>query len=318
MARKTAKTLRAQRLRAQAKVRSEQARRAQSMRDYSTGPLPKLTRSALMKLTPSQLSDVAQRVGRMYDAERDIMREEESQQYHIAPHVTVTKKDRMFAARPDVTDAQIQAAPSKRRRYLRRQQRKINEAKSKIKRAQEYARLDSMGYTLGQLRDLEQSGESPLDVIGGMSLHITPREHFMRTRKNPLTNQSFINAATRTDRRTLVQNIQLYAKMAGLKVPENIGKNVGRFSDDTDAMTDVTRWSDRLSGRIGSFSADMQKRFDALSPSQKKWLINNTSFSALVEQSTYYDDEKKKFQTMGAGVTARAKIEDYMRQAATR
>ena len=309
------KQSRSQLLKLNAKVRSEQARKNEAMRDYSTGTLPSLTTSSLMHATPNQLEQIASRVGRIYAAEQDMLRERESEPFQIAPTLHITKKDRMYAARPTITLQQINDAPKWQRKLLRQQRKRRNEAKEKIGRAREYQRMDAAGYTIGQIRDLSERGESPIDIVGGMSAHATPREHFLRTRKNVLGNGSFVRASMREDRRTLIKAIQLYGKMSGLKVPEGLGRDIGRFKDETDAMTSTVKWADKMSSRLGAFGSDIQRRFDSLSNRQKKWLIDKTFFGGAVEQGTYYDSNSNQFQVVGKGVNARQRVEDFLSQA---
>lgn len=312
---RSGKQSRSQLLKLNAKVRSEQAAKNQAMRDYSTGELPRLTTSSLMRMTPRQLEQVATRVGRMYAAEQDILAESEQELFKIAPTLKITKRDKMYASRPAITLQQIKDAPSKKRKTMRQQRTRRREAKAKIRRAREYRRMDRMGYTIGQIRDMSERGESPIDIVGGMSAHATPREHFIRTRKNVLDNRSFIRASMREDRRTLIKAIQLYGKMSGLKVSEQLGNDIGRFKDDTDVMLSTVKWSDKMSQRLEAFGVDIRNRFDRLSDKQKRWLIDKTFFGGAVEQGTYYDDNSRKFQVVGKGINARQRVVDFLSQA---
>ena len=116
---------RANNLKRNAAIRSAQVRRERAVRDYSTGRLPKqITETFLGKLSAQQLEQVARRIGREFGEQQQALKARDNEPYQVVPDVHITKLDRELAARPLITDAEIAAAPVKRRKTLRQQQRR--------------------------------------------------------------------------------------------------------------------------------------------------------------------------------------------------
>lgn len=112
-------------------VKSRQAREA--MQRKSVTSMMTITPTRLAKLSDKQLTELAAHIGRQYDETRAAaIAEAKRTPYHTLPIVRPTKQDYVRAKMPVPTAEEIAAAPSKRRRFLRRRVRKAREAQRKI------------------------------------------------------------------------------------------------------------------------------------------------------------------------------------------
>lgn len=227
---------RANNLKRNAAIRSAQVRREQAVRDYSTGHLPKqITETFLGKLSAQQLEQVARRIGQEFGEQQQALRARDNEPYQVVPDVHVTKLDRELASRPLITDAEIAAAPSKRRKTLRQQQRRRIEARRKIKRAQQFDALSMANYTVGEIREMERAGESPFDVLGTHTVGGSARDELTRNRANVFGSERGMSHARMMiregGRSRLEREILEYAGLVGRaplhagtgKIPENEG-----------------------------------------------------------------------------------------------
>lgn len=304
---------RADNLKRNAAIRSAQVRREQAVRDYSTGRLPKqITETFLGKLSAQQLEQVARRVGQEFGAQQQALRARDSEPYQVVPDVHVTKLDRELAARPLIADAEIAAAPSKRRKTLRQQQRRRIEARRKIKRAQQFEALSMASYTVGEMREMERAGESPFDVLGTHTVGGSARDELTRTRANVFGSERGMSHARMMiregGRRGLEREILEYAGLIGRaplragtgKIPKNEG-----FAD-----------FDRVAQQLEAFDSNIAQKFASLSNRQKRWLIDNTNFSTVVREAAWYNDKTHKWETKADVGDVGTRLDEWMTSAA--
>lgn len=304
---------RANNLKRNAAIRSAQVRREQAVRDYSTGHLPKqITETFLGKLSAQQLEQVARRVGQEFGEQQQALRARDNEPYQVVPDVHITKLDRELAARPLITDAEIAAAPLKRRKTLRQQQRRRIEARRKIKRAQQFDALSMANYTVGEMREMERAGESPFDVLGTHTVGGSARDELTRNRVNVFGSERGISHARMMiregSRRKLEREILEYAGLIGRaplragtgKIPENEG--VADF--------------DRVAQQLEAFDANVARKFASLSNRQKRWLINNTNFGTVVREATWYNDKTHKWETKADAGDVETRLDEWMTSAA--
>lgn len=304
---------RANNLKRNAAIRSAQVRREQAVRDYSTGHLPKqITETFLGKLSAQQLEQVARRIGQEFGEQQQALRARDSEPYQVVPDVHITKLDRELAARPLITDAEIAAAPTKRRKTLRQQQRRRIEARRKIKRAQQFDALSMADYTVGEMREMERAGESPFDVLGTHTVGGSARDELTRNRENVFGSERGMSHARMMiregSRRKLEREILEYAGLIGRaplragtgKIPENEG--VADF--------------DRVEQQLEAFDANVARKFASLSNRQKRWLINNTNFGTVVREATWYNDKTHKWETKADAGDVETRLDEWMVNAA--
>lgn len=300
---------RANNLKRNAAIRSAQVRREQAVRDYSTGQLPKqITETFLGKLSAQQLEQVARRIGQEFGEQQQVLRARDNEPYQVVPDIHITKFDREMAARPLITDAEIAAAPSKRRKTLRQQQRRRIKARQKIKRAQQFEALSMARYTVGEMREMERAGESPFDVLGTHTVGGSARDELTRNRANVFGSERGISHARMMirggGRRRLEREILEYAGLIGRaplhagtgKVPKNEG--VSGF--------------DRVAQQLEAFDSNIAQKFASLSDRQKRWLINNTNFSTVVREAAWYNDKTHKWETTADAGDVETRLDEWM------
>lgn len=304
---------RANNLKRNAAIRSAQVRQERAVRDYSTGHLPRqITETFLGKLSAQQLEQVARRIGREFGEQQQALRVRDNEPYRVMPDVQITKLDREMAARPLITDAEIANAPSKRRKTLRQQQRRRIEARRKIKRAQQFDALSMAAYTVGEVREMERAGESPFDVLGTHTVGGSARDDLTRSRANVFGTERGISHARAMirdgNRGKLKQEILEYAGLVG-RAPLRAGtKRIPEGEGTTDFG--------RVEQQLEAFDSSVAQKFASLSDRQKRWLMNNTNFSAVVREATWYNDKAHKWETKADAGDVETRIDEWMTSAA--
>ena len=304
---------RANNLKRNAAIRSAQARQERAVRDYSTGRLPKqITETFLGKLSAQQLEQVARRIGREFGEQQQALRARDNEPYQVVPDVHITKLDREMAARPLITDAEIAAAPVKRRKTLRQQQRRRIEARKKIKRAQQFEALNMARYTVGEIREMERAGESPFDVLGTHTVGGSARDELTRNRANVFGTERGISHARAMirdgNRRRLEREILEYAALIG-RAPLRAGT---KRIPESEGTTDF----DRVEQQLEAFDSSVAQKFASLSNRQKRWLMNNTNFSTVVREATWYNDKTHKWETKADAGDVETRLDEWMTSAA--
>lgn len=304
---------RANNLKRNAAIRSAQVRQERAVRDYSTGRLPKqITETFLGKLSAQQLEQVARRIGQEFGEQQQALRARDNEPYQVVPDVQITKLDREMAARPLITDAEIANAPSKRRKTLRQQQRRRIEARRKIKRAKQFDALSMASYTVGEVREMERAGESPFDVLGTHTVGGSARDDLTRSRANVFGTERGISHARAMmrggSRGKLQQEILEYAGLVG-RAPLRAGT---KWIPESEGATDFGRVEQQLE----AFDSSVAQKFASLSDRQKRWLMNNTNFSAVVREATWYNDKAHKWETKSDAGDVETRIDEWMTSAA--
>lgn len=304
---------RANNLKRNAAIRSAQVRRERAVRDYSTGRLPKqITETFLGKLSAQQLEQVARRIGQEFGEQQQALRARDNEPYQVVPDVHITKLDRELAARPLITDAEIAAAPSKRRKTLRQQQRRRLEARRKIKRARQFEALSMARYTMGEVREMERAGESPFDVLGTHTVGGSARDELTRNRANVFGSERGISHARAMirggNRKRLEREILEYAGLIG-RAPLRAGT---RQIPRSEGFSDF----DRVEQQLEAFDSSIAQKFASLSNRQKRWLMNNTNFSTVVREAAWYNDKTHKWETKADVGDVATRLDEWMTSAA--
>ena len=280
-----------QRRKAQVRQRSLQARANQAARPNPT--IRSYDEQTLNRLTTTQLRNVAQGLSRDFEHAQNVAREQTLQRFYNVPKVTITKRDRMYADRPVVTDQQIASAPSKRRKLLRQQQKRHNAAVDKIQRAQNYEsqRIDR---TVKMQRYMENHG---LDVAeSGLSESVlqgsTLNNSILRS-KNVLKDKNFVSKMSRGE---LIREMTDVAEKVGKpakrqrrkkKEYKNVGKKKGWESLNSREKDDFIIYR-KLRGAFGSKLANSYQK---LSKAQKYLLHNITNFDRFIQMVIHSPDK---------------------------
>lgn len=300
-------------LKRNAAIRSAQVRRERAVRDYSTGRLPQqITEAFLGRLSAQQLEQVARRIGQEFGERQQALRARDDEPFQVVPDVRITKLDREMAARPLISDAEVANAPSKRRKTLRQQQRRRVEARQKIKRAQQFDALSMASYTVGEVREMERAGESPFDVLGTHTVGGSARDDLTRSRVNVFGTERGISRARAMirdgGRGQLKQEILEYAGLVG-RAPLRAGT---KWIPESEGTTDF----DRIEQQLEAFDSSVAQKFASLSNRQKRWLLNNTNFSSIVREATWYNDKAHKWETRSDADDVDTRIDEWMTSAA--
>lgn len=303
---------RADNLKRNAAIRSAQVRQERAVRDYSTGQLPKqLTEAFLGRLSVQQLEQVARRIGQELGEQQQALRARDNEPYQVVPDVHVTKLDREMAARPLVTDAEIAAAPSKRRKTLRQQQRRRVEARRKIRRAQQFEALSMARYTVGEVREMERAGESPFDVLGTHTVGGSARDDLTRNRANVFGSQRGISHLRMLigegDRDRAQELVLEYAGFVGRAKLQAGARPIPKGEGTSDFG--------KVEQRLEAFNSSMAQKFATLSNRQKRWLMNNTNFSAVAREATWYNDKAHKWETKADAGDVETRLDEWMTSA---
>lgn len=312
MAKRKKNNRRATNLKRNAAIRSAQVRRERASMDYNTGRLPKqITETFLGKLSAQQLEQVARRIGQEFGNQQQALKSRDNEPYQVVPDVHVTKLDREMAARQPITDAMIAAAPAKRRKTLRQQQRRRVGARQKIKRAQQFEALGLARYTVGEVREMERAGESPFDVLGTHVVGGSARDELTRARANVFGTERGISHARQLirwgNRGRLEREILQYAGLIG-RAPLHAGS---RQIPKGEGVSDF----DRVAQQLEAFDSNIAQRFASLSDRQKRWLINNTNFSTVVHEATWYNDKTHKWETKADAGDVETRLDEWMTSA---
>lgn len=296
-----------------AAIRSAQVRQERAVRDYSTGRLPKqITETFLGKLSVQQLEQVARRIGQEFGGQQKALRARDNEPYQVVPDVHVTKLDREMAERPLITDAEVNAAPAKRRKTLRQQQRRRIEARQKIKRAQQFEALSMARYTVGEVREMERAGESPFDVLGTHTVGGSARDELTRNRANVFGTERGISHARAMirggNRSRLEREILEYAGLIG-RAPLRAGI---RQIPENEGVVDF----DRVEQQLEAFDSSIAQKFASLSNHQKRWLMNNTNFGTVAREATWYNDKTHKWETKADAGDVETRLDEWMNSAA--
>lgn len=270
---------------------NEAARLVPNVRSYDE--------TSLGRFTTEQLRNVAGNLAVDFDNEKKKVEEQARQRFYNVPKITITKRDVMFASRPEITDRQMAEAHPKQRKLLRRQQRRRAEALEKISRANDYNnRL--VDRNIRMQRYMEEHG---LDVAEtGLSQSLiqgTARENGIMRSKNVLKDREFVKGMSRGE---LIREITDVAEKVGKPAKterrqKRRYKNVGtarkpkgwqalKGQDAEDFMT--------YRKLRGAFDPDIAKKYMKLKPGQKSVLHNATNFGSLLAKVVRSPDKYLK------------------------
>ena len=73
---------------------------------------------------------------------------------------------------------------------------------------------------------------------------------------------------------------------------------------------------DKVAQQLEAFDFSVAQRFASLSNRQKRWLINNTNFSVVVREATWYNDKAHKWETKSDAGDVETRLDEWMTSAA--
>lgn len=263
-------------------ARSRQARINESKRKVTT--LRAYNDRSLNRLTDAQLRSVAKNIGNQTEQARQSAIKKSQDEFYNVPIITITKRDRMYAARPLVPDSAIQAAPSKQRKLLRQQQKRRKAARDKIARAQQ--NLDLLQKrTIQQQRELELAGEDVAEtgyrdrVIQGNS---SLRDLVRMT--NVLKNDEFVQGMSRTQ---LIREIKDSAERIGKKTSNKNNNKKKKRKIERRGKRGSRKWNNYVRDVTAhklrdAFGNSLFHSYTRLTDKQRYYLQNATNFMAVI------------------------------------
>ena len=109
-------------------------------------------------------------------------------------------------------------------------------------------------------------------------------------------------------RRKLEREILEYAGLIG-RAPLHAG---ARRIPENEGVADF----DRVAQRLEAFDSNIAQKFASLSNRQKRWLINNTNFSTVVREASWYNDKAHKWETKADAGDVETRLDEWMTSAA--
>lgn len=272
--------------RKQKHVKARQAAQARAARDIKM--LGSYSHANLAKTADKQLVNISKTIAKEWDRQKtQAIAEARQTPYHDVGLERPTKKDRMFAERPTITDAMIEAEPvSKRRRLMRQQQRKINDARRRItewNKAQAMPKRNVLDQRLAEIAgttgdDFERAQIVPSKLTDFLQM------------TNVLGDEAFVRSQLEGGhRKEIIDQIHDAAQILGLKTETKPSKKTA--AKRRKALYDDDDWPKYLKqGRYTAFEkaiastlgAKRLKRFRALTKAQKRAFIEQTDAAKVV------------------------------------
>lgn len=266
--------------------RARQAAAARAKRDIKQ--LGAYSHANLAKTADRQLANIARTVAKEWDEQKRAEIAKASQTtFHPSPVERPTKQERMYAQRPDVTDAMIAAEPvAKRRRLLRQQQRKINAAKRHINEWNRVQAVPKQTVLERRMSEIQGTTGEPYERSGVTASKLTD----LLTMRNTLGDRAYVEAQLRSGHRDeVIRDIHDAAKILGLRTdstptkPARKPSRVGLYDEGMwPKYMKQHRYEAFEKAIAASVGSKRLKRFRALTPAQKRALIEQTDIAQIV------------------------------------
>lgn len=282
-------------------IKKIQAAQARAARDIKS--LGSYSKSNLAKTADRQLISISKTIAKEWDRQKkQAISEAKTTPYHDVGLERPTKQDRMFAGRATVTDAMIEAEPvAKRRKLMRQQQRKINDARRKINawnKAQAMPKRSVLDQRLAEI-----AGTTG-DEYGRNQVIPSKLTDFLQM-TNVLGDEAFVRSQLEGGhRKELVNQIHDAAKILGLRTET---KSSMKTTKRRKALYDDDKWPKYMTqGRYAVFEKALAatlgskrlKRFRAMSEAQKRAFIEQTDAPRVVFDWTLYDPTVHGFRSV--------------------
>lgn len=275
-------------------VKARQAAQARAARDIKQ--LGAYSHANLAKTADKQIVNIAKTLGAEWDRQkRQAIAEAKATPYHDVAVERPTKKDYLFAARPDISDAQIAAEPiAKRRKLLRQQRRRIDAARRKINewnRAQAMPKRSVYDQRMAELSGTTGEGFGRNQTIPSKLTDFLQME-------NVLDDEDFVRDQLKGGhRKELLDQMHDAAEILGLRTERKAGK-AKRPKAKPKGLYDKDGWPSYMNkGRYeilekvlgSSLGAKRLKRFRRLTAAQKRAFIEQTDAPRIVFDWSTYD-----------------------------
>nr|DAH69096.1 MAG TPA: hypothetical protein [Caudoviricetes sp.] len=266
--------------------RAHQAAAARAKRDIDQ--LGAYSHANLAKTADRQLANIARTVAKEWDRQKRAEITKASQTaFHPSPIERPTKRERMYAQRPDITDAMIAAEPvAKRRKLLRQQQRRINMAKAHINEWNRIQAMPKQTVLERRMSEIEGTTGESYERSGVTASKLTD----LLTMENTLGDRAYIEAQLRSGHREeVIRDIHDAAKVLGLRTDSMPAKPARKPSRT--GLYEEGNWPKYMKQHryeafekaiAASVGSKRLKRFRALTAAQKRALIEQTDIAQIV------------------------------------
>jgi hypothetical protein len=266
--------------------KAHQAAAARAKRDINQ--LGTYSRANLAKTADRQLANIARTVAKEWDKQREKeMAKASKTTFHPSPIERPSKQERMYAQRPDITDAMIAAEPvAKRRKLLRQQQRKINAAKAHINEWNRVQAMPKQSVLGRRMSEIHGTTGEPYERSGVTASKLTD----LLTMQNTLGDRAYVEAQLRSGHRDeVIRDIHDAAKILGLRTESTPAKparrpsRAGLYEEGTwPKYMKQHRYEAFEKAIAASVGSKRLKRFRALTSAQKRALIEQTDIAQIV------------------------------------
>lgn len=294
--------------RKQKHVKARQAAQARAARNITQ--LGSYSHSNLAKTADKQLVNIAKTLGQEWERQKkQAIAEAKATPYHATAVEKPTKKDIMFAQRTPITDAQITAEPvAKRRKLLRQQQRKINEARQKINDWNREQAMPKRSVYDQRMAELEgTTGES----FGRTQIIPSKLTDFLQM-TNVLSDEAFVRSQLESGHRNeLREQMHDVAEILDLRTEQQrkpskkrrTGKQVEDLYDDHNWPSYMSRGRYEVFEKIlaTTLGSKRLKQFRSLTDAQKRAFIEMTDAPRIVFDWTVYDPVRHGFTSVFKG-----------------
>lgn len=285
-------------------VKARQAAQARAARNIKQ--LGAYSHSNLAKTADRQLVNIAKTLGREWERQKQqTITQAKNTPYHALAAERPTRKDLMFAARAPITDAQINAEPiPKRRKLLRQQQRRINNARAKINewnKSQAMPRKSVYEQRIAEITGTTGEGFGRNQIIPSKLTDFLQME-------NVLADEAFVRAQLKSGHRNeLLNQMHDAAEILGLRTEQTkpqSGKRKPRGRTGIPYGEEYAFPSYMSRGRYAVFEkilgatlgSKRLKQFRRLSDAQKRAFIEQTDAPRAVFQWDDYDPVSHRFR----------------------
>lgn len=285
-------------------VKARQAAQARAARNIKQ--LGAYSHSNLAKTADQQLVNIAKTLGREWERQKQqVITQAKNTPYHALTAERPTRKDIMFAGRATIADAQINAEPiPKRRKLLRQQQRRINEARAKINewnKSQAMPRKSVYEQRIAEITGTTGEGFGRNQIIPSKLTDFLQME-------NVLADEAFVRAQLKSGHRNeLLNQMHDAAEILGLRTEQTkpqSGKRKPRGRTGIPYGEEYAFPSYMSRGRYAVFEkilgatlgSKRLKQFRRLSDAQKRAFIEQTDAPRAVFQWDDYDPVSHRFR----------------------
>lgn len=287
-------------------VKARQAAQARAARNIKQ--LGAYSHSNLAKTADQQLVNIAKTLGREWERQKQqTITQAKNTPYHALAAERPTRKDLMFAGRTPITDAQINAEPiPKRRKLLRQQQRRINDARAKIN---EWNKSQAMPRKSVYEQRISEITGTTGESFGRNQIIPSKLTDFLQM-ENVLSDEAFVRAQLKGGHRNeLLNQMHDAAEILGLRTEQTKPQSSPRkrkphdrtgipYGEEYVFPSYMSRGRYEVFEKIlgATLGSKRLKQFRRLSDARKRAFIEQTDAPRAVFQWDDYDPVSHRFR----------------------